>query len=133
MTKLTHRIQRNNNLNEIHFDEGFTKNGVPHGYLITRGDGLVQKEGTAHDPNGIVLQQSIRFQFGGRDLPDSLPGVTESDLLEIVRHRLQAHQKSPYATRENALALTAVEEALLWQAKRADDRAEDNKLGTDKI
>lgn len=121
MKKLTHRIQRNNQLNDIYVeDENMTKNGVNHVYEIRRG-------------SEQILVGAVTFQFGARDLPDSTAGVIESDLLEIVRHRLQAHQKSQFATRENALALTAVEEALMWQSKRADDRAEDGKLGTDKV
>ena len=60
----------------------------------------------------------------------SIPGVVEADLLEIVRHRLQCFQKGEFATRENALALTATEEALMWMNKRTEDRAESGKLGT---
>lgn len=52
------------------------------------------------------------------------------NLLEIVRDRLTAFNKGEFATRENACAITHIEEALMWMAKRADDRAERGVLGT---
>lgn len=55
--------------------------------------------------------------------------VDEKDL-EIVRDRLTAFNKGEFATRENACAITHIEEALMWMAKRADDRAERGVLGT---
>lgn len=44
------------------------------------------------------------------------------ELLEVVRAELAGWQGSPFACRENALALTHVEEALLWMAARAERR-----------
>lgn len=75
----------------------------------------------------------INFQNGPRNEKESIPGVLDADLLEIVLHRLQSFQQGPYATRENALAITKLEEALLWLNKRAEDRIENNKLGTSKV
>jgi hypothetical protein len=72
----------------------------------------------------------INFQSGARNSEGSVSGVLDGDLLEIVRDRLAWFQKGEYATRENAIALTHIEEALLWMAKRADDRAERGVLGT---
>ena len=75
----------------------------------------------------------IQFQDGARKLPDSIPGVLDVDLLEICRHRLQCFQKGDFATRENAIALTHIEEALLWMNKRVEDRIERNVLGTNNV
>ena len=72
----------------------------------------------------------IEFQNGPRNEPGSKPGVMNEDLLEIVRHRLQSFQAGPYSTRENAVALTHIEEALLWLNKRVEDRAAREVLGT---
>ncbi|WP_423063379.1 DUF7681 family protein, partial [Clostridium botulinum] len=60
----------------------------------------------------------------------SVPGVANEDLLEIVRHRLQCFQAGPYSSRENACALTHIEEALMWLNRRVEDRIERNVLGT---
>jgi len=72
----------------------------------------------------------IAFQKGHRTNPISRHGVLEADLLEIVRDRLQCFQKGEYSTRENAIALTHIEEALLWMNKRVEDRIERDVLGT---
>ncbi len=56
--------------------------------------------------------------------------MLDCDLLEIVRDRLKCFQEGDYRCRENAIALTHIEEALLWMNKRVEDRAERNVLGT---
>ena len=57
-------------------------------------------------------------------------GVTQEVLLAIVIDRLQSFQKGPYASRENALALTKIEEGLLWLQKRTLDRMARGVEGT---
>jgi len=128
MKKLEMRIQRNNNLNDVLFSEhdDDLHNGVHHRYIIVH-NGYDINSGACSE-----LSHDLFFQKGPRKEPTSKHGVLESDLLEIVRHRLQGHQKTEYATRENAVALTHIEEALMWMSKRVDDRAERSVLGTDK-
>lgn len=72
----------------------------------------------------------IAFQNGSRNVEGSTHGVIDSDLLEIVRDRLKHFQEGPYATRENACALTHIEEALMWLNRRVEDRIERQVLGT---
>ena len=74
---------------------------------------------------------SIQFQNGARKLPDSIHGVLDTDLLEIVRHRLQCFQQGKFATEYNAESLKHVELALMWMNRRVEDRIERNVLGTD--
>lgn len=57
-------------------------------------------------------------------------GVMNEDLLAMVIHRLQAFQESPYKCRENAMAITKLEEALLWLNKRTLDRERRGVEGT---
>jgi len=73
---------------------------------------------------------NIRFQTGPRNEPHSIPGVLDTDLLEIVRDRLKYFQTTEFSCRENACALTHIEEALMWLNKRVEDRAEKEILGT---
>lgn len=117
-------IQKRHNLNVVFvLGEKNPKNNGFHNYVIARkSEGI----GTKLDVLG-----RINFQNGGRTTPDAITGVLDTDLLEIVRHRLTGFQSSPYATRENAIALTHIEEALLWMNKRVEDRASKNILGTD--
>ncbi len=73
----------------------------------------------------------IRFQHGARKEPDSTPGVLDTDLLEIVRDRLRGFQSGEFSCRENACALTHIEEALMWLNRRVEDRIERQVLGTE--
>ena len=57
-------------------------------------------------------------------------GIFMEDLLEICRHRLQCFQAGNFACRENALALTKIEEALHWLNHRTADRQRRKVEGT---
>ena len=72
---------------------------------------------------------TIQFQDGSRWESSSTHGVIDSDLLEIVRHRLQCFQAGKFRSRENACALTHIEEALMWLNRRVEDRIERGVLG----
>lgn len=65
---------------------------------------------------------TIRFQEGSPTSEESNPGVLDVDLLEIVRDRLIRFQSNDLKSREGAIALTHIEEALLWLNKRTTDR-----------
>ena len=113
-------IQKRENLNEVYRDGEKGPGGGYHDYAIH----LLSEEGEeAH-----LIQ--IKFQKGPRKDPNARHGVLDEDLLEIVRDRIKAFQEGPYATRENACALTHIEEALLWLNKRSEDRLERGVLGT---
>ena len=110
-------IQKRNNLNVVYRAEGTGAGGATHYYLIKKID------------NDEIVGE-IRFQHGPRNAPNSIHGVLDNDLLEIVRDRLIAFNNGEFATRENAMAITHIEEALLWLNKRVEDRAERGVLGT---
>jgi hypothetical protein len=52
------------------------------------------------------------------------------ELLFVVQAELETFQKSPFSCRENAIALTHIETAILWLAARAERREAECKLGT---
>jgi len=60
-------------------------------------------------------------------------GICNEDLINMVICRLQHFQKSEFACRENALAITKLEEALLWLRKRTMGREARGVEGTNKI
>lgn len=62
--------------------------------------------------NEDEILNSVMFQDGLRGQKGSLDGVYDADLLEIVRDRLKAMQKSNQACDYNVRALTHIEEAL---------------------
>lgn len=57
-------------------------------------------------------------------------GVCNEDLINIVICRLEHFQQSEFRCRENALAITALEEALLWLRKRTMGRENRGVEGT---
>lgn len=111
-------IQKRNRLNDVYRLGGKGPGGAYHDYQIR--SSLLSDE----------VNVTIPFQLGPRSFEESRDGVLEGDLLEIVRDRLACFQAGEFATRENAIALTHIEEALLWLNKRAEDRAERGVLGT---
>ena len=120
MTKLS-TIQKREKLNEVFTTDDRGNGGAHHEYLI-RSVEVVEA--------GYDVYARVIFQNGARKLDTSTHGILDTDFLEIVRHRLQCFQQGEFATRENAIALTHIEEALLWMNKRVDDRIERNVLGT---
>lgn len=63
----------------------------------------------------------VKFQKGPV-AENGVNGIFMEDLLQICRHRLQCFQSGNFACRENALALTKIEEALHWLDHRTKDR-----------
>lgn len=57
-------------------------------------------------------------------------GVTQEALLAIVADRLRSFQAGPFACRENALALTKIEEAQHWLHSRTLSRMQRGVEGT---
>ena len=64
---------------------------------------------------------TIGFQ-NGPIAEHGVNGVTQEILLAIVIDRLRSFQAGPFSSRENALALTKIEEALHWLQQRTLDR-----------
>lgn len=110
-------IQKREKLNVIHASDAAGPGNANHKYRISSVEG-----------NSVLCD--IQFQCGPRKLESSTAGVLDTDLLEIVRDRLKSFQAGPYSSRENACALTHIEEALMWMNRRVEDRIERNVLGT---
>lgn len=70
---------------------------------------------------GIAPLLAINFQNGPIG-EHGVNGVTQEILLAIVIDRLRSFQAGPFSSRENALALTKIEEALHWLQQRTLDR-----------
>lgn len=72
----------------------------------------------------------IQFQKGPREVLGSNPGIIDNVLLAIVRDRLEAFNAGEYRCRENACAITHIQEAMMWMRERANERAKRGVLGT---
>jgi hypothetical protein len=63
----------------------------------------------------------IRFQ-NGPIAESGVNGISNEALLAIVEDQLTGFQSGPFACRENAVALTKIQEAMMWLQKRTRDR-----------
>ena len=92
-----------------------------HEYEIVNSTGLHDEEGGTL---GVVkFQKGPIKEFG-------VNGVMNEDLIAIVIDRMRGFQDSSYACRDNALALTKLEEALMWLRNRTNEREDRGVEGT---
>jgi hypothetical protein len=115
MTKLTsHKINPVNDQIQIAVVDDKGAGGAHHQYSLTFPGG---RETFIGFQNGPIAEAGIN-------------GLTQEALLAIVEHRLECFQAGPYACRENAVALTHVQTAMLWLHKRTLDRMQRGVEGT---
>jgi hypothetical protein len=108
-----HKVNPVNDLIEIKaLDEH--PSGVPHHYSLSVPNGMTTRIDFQDGPIGEV----------------GVNGLTQEALLAVVLDRLRGFQKGPFACRENALAITKIEEGLLWLHKRTIDRMRKGIEGT---
>lgn len=111
-------VQTQEKLNEVYAVDEKGNGGANHKYEII-----------AIPVDTDARTQVIQLQNGARNEEGSIHGVIDSDLLEIVRHRLTAFQEGPYSSEYNQEALYHINEALKWLNKRVEDRIKRNILG----
>lgn len=129
--KKLNRIQKLENLNDVFALDDPGPGGAHHLYEVVKlNTGRICEEDDTFRTRPENMLLTVQMQEGPRNSPDVIHGVLDTDLLEIVRDRLTAFQAGPYACRENACALTHIEEALLWMNKRVEDRITRGVLGT---
>lgn len=81
---------------------------------------------SANDDNGGMV---VLFQNG--PIPEAgVNGVTQEVLLAIVADRLRSFQGGPFKCKENACALTHIEEAMHWLQQRTIARMRRGVEGT---
>lgn len=78
------------------------------------------------------LYAEVLFQKGPIK-ENGVNGCHNEDLLVIVLDRLDSFQRTEFKCRENALAITKIEEALLWLKARTENRIAREVEGTSKI
>lgn len=74
---------------------------------------------TTKEPSDILAD--IHFQEGAIK-EHGVNGVCNEDLIAMVICRLEHFQKSEFSCRDNAVAITKLEEAMLWLRKRTMGR-----------
>lgn len=109
----------------LHENQEDIKFNAPHHFIVVP---ALQARAYIKDvPDGVLAE--INFQEGPIK-ECGVNGVANEDLLNMVICRLQGFQLSEFSCRENAIAITKIEEALLWLRKRTMGREERGVEGT---
>lgn len=122
-----HEINAANGMIEI-FADPPTHGNASHRYLV-QWPGVASAPGEQPDHQDyltILFQRGPINEFG-------VNGLTNEALLAIVADRLRSFQNSEYSCRENALALTKIEESLHWLHHRTQSRVNRGVEGTHAI
>lgn len=102
--------------------------GANHDYAISFFDERYQTDRSPiserHGRNCIVSFQNGPIAEAG------VNGISGEALLAIVEDRLKCFQAGPYACRENAIALTKIQEAMHWLHHRTRERVARGVEGT---
>lgn len=106
--------------------------GANHRYEVTGFDSTSNNSrliATDAAPQPSATATTILFQNG--PIPEAgVNGVTQEVLLAIVADRLRSFQAGPYKCKENACALTHIEEAMHWLQQRTLARMRHGVEGT---
>ena len=119
MKQLKHDLLGNKYTEVWHEEPKDMNHNAPHHFSVYQGD---------YDSNNKMLC-SIDFQEGPIK-EFGVNGVCNEDLIAMVITRLEHFQKSEYSSRDNAMAITKFEEAMLWLRKRTIGRENRGVEGT---
>ena len=103
--------------------------GANHRYEVSGFDALTNP---SHQVPEGRTKKVVLFQ-NGSIAEVGVNGLTHEALIAIVIDRLRSFQAGPYACRENALALTKLEEAQHWLHHRTRARMVRGVEGTHKV
>jgi hypothetical protein len=105
--------------------------GACHVYAIDT-DAEVARFGRPNtDSEDTYGQGSCLVQFQNGPIKEfGVNGITQEALLTVVIDRLRSFQAGPFSCRENAIALTHIEEALMWLQRRTVARIKRGVEGT---
>lgn len=124
MRKLTsHKVNGLNEDLEIYVCDEPGQGNACHVYQVS----YCNNPGT--DAGGASPMCRVQFQ-NGPVKEFGINGITNESLLAIVEDRLCGFQSGPFACRENAVALTKLQECMMWLQKRTRDRVARGVEGT---
>jgi hypothetical protein len=98
---------------------------APHHFEVVKADGQ-----SPHSVEDILCK--IDFQEGPIN-EVGVNGVMNEDLIVMVIRRLEGFQSSEFKCRENAVAITKLEESLMWLGKRTRGREVRGVEGTNAV
>lgn len=107
---------------KIYHEDNFKFN-APHSFIVGKDDcpsDCIEPICEVHFQEGPIKENGVN-------------GVCNEDLIAMIICRLENFQKSEYSSRDNAMAITKLEEAMLWLRKRTIGRENRGVEGTHKI
>lgn len=109
------------------FEEANPQSYAPCTFEVTR----KLPPNTEFNPDTDLLAK-VHFQEGPIK-EQGVNGINNEDAIVMVIRRLQGFQDSPFSCRENAMAITKLEEALMWLRKRTMSREKREVVGTSSV
>lgn len=122
MEKVKHDLLTSKYTKVLHEDSDLIEFNAPHHFCVVADRG--------ESSNNILAE--VNFQKGPI-LENGVNGVCNEDLIAMVICRLEHFQRSEYSSRDNAMAITKLEEALLWLRKRTIGREQRGVEGTSTV
>ena len=115
MKRLEHDLLTNKYTGVWH-EEDYNFN-APHHFEVMSMDGEMNRLAEIHFQKGAIKEHGVN-------------GVCNEDLITMVITRLEHFNQSEFRCRENSMAITKLEEALLWLRKRTMGREQRGVEGT---
>jgi hypothetical protein len=105
--------------------------GANHVYVI---NGFNGHDNPGRDVAPVPGGESLSILFQNGPIGEvGVNGVTHEALLAVLLDRMRSFQRGPYACRENAIALTKLEEAQMWLLQRTRGRMSRGVEGTHEV
>ena len=101
---------------QVIVEEEYSYN-APHHFQVVKSDAPQETVADIHFQEGPIKECGVN-------------GVNNEDLINMVICRLEHFQQSDFRCRENACAITKLEEALMWLRKRTTAREKRGVEGT---
>lgn len=118
MKRLEHDLLTNK-YTDVYHEENFQFN-APHNFkVVSTEEDLIHEKvvGEVHFQEGAIKEHGVN-------------GVMNEDLIAMIITRLEHFNNSEFRCRENSMAITKLEEALLWLRKRTMGRENRGVEGT---
>ena len=122
MKELKHDLLTSKYTKVFHEEAEDMKYGAPHNFTVHSMETVAEGK-----PQPFL--EAIHFQEGPIK-ECGVNGVCNEDLIAMVICRLEHFQKTEFNCRENAVAITKLEEAMLWLRKRTMGREQRGVEGT---
>lgn len=126
----SHKVNPANDVLSIEVKDAPGAGGASHLYMISGFDTATNTSDPFVERHGVSSKYATVLFQNGPIGEKGVNGVTHEALLAILVDRMEAFQRGQYACRENALALTHLQDAQHWLHHRTLARMQRGVEGT---